>query len=55
LNIGFASIDIIETGGQQLILEVNSGVMMEHFAHSLPDGYARAKAIYARAVALMFQ
>jgi glutathione synthase/RimK-type ligase-like ATP-grasp enzyme len=55
LNIRFASIDIIETEGHRLILEVNSGVMMEHFAHSLPDGYARAKAVYAKAVALMFQ
>lgn len=55
LNIHFASIDIIEVEGQLLILEVNSGVMMEHFARSLPDGYARAKAVYAKAVALMFQ
>lgn len=54
LNLSFASIDIIETEGQLAILEVNSGVMMEHFARLAPDGYARAKAIYAKAVALMF-
>ena len=29
--------------------------MMEHFARLVPDGYTRAKAIYAKAVALMFQ
>ena len=55
LNLSFASIDIIEAEDQHAILEVNSGVMMEHFARLVPDGYARAKAIYAKAVALMFQ
>jgi glutathione synthase/RimK-type ligase-like ATP-grasp enzyme len=54
LNIKFASIDIIETKGQLLILEVNAGVMMEHFTQLAPEGYAIAKKIYAKAVDLMF-
>jgi glutathione synthase/RimK-type ligase-like ATP-grasp enzyme len=54
LNIVFASIDIIETEGRRLILEVNSGVMMEHFVELAPNGYAIAKAIYSKAVELMF-
>lgn len=54
IDIKFASIDIIETKGQLLILEVNAGVMMEHFAQLAPDGYAIAKKIYAKAVELMF-
>jgi hypothetical protein len=53
-NITFASIDIIETKGQQLVLEVNSGIMMEHFVEMMPNGYAMAKAIYAKALDLMF-
>jgi glutathione synthase/RimK-type ligase-like ATP-grasp enzyme len=54
LNIHFASIDIIQSQGQLLILEVNAGVMMEKFIRLAPDGYVRAKAIYARAVEAMF-
>jgi hypothetical protein len=33
---------------------VNAGVMMEKFIRLAPDGYVRAKAIYARAVEAMF-
>jgi glutathione synthase/RimK-type ligase-like ATP-grasp enzyme len=54
LNIYFASIDIIEARGQQLVLEVNAGVMMEKFIRLAPNGYATAKAIYAKAVEYMF-
>ena len=54
LNIVFASIDIIETGSERLVLEANSGVMMEHFVELAPDGYSLARTIYAKAVELMF-
>jgi glutathione synthase/RimK-type ligase-like ATP-grasp enzyme len=54
LNIHFASIDIIQAQGRLLVLEVNAGVMMEKFIRLAPDGYARAKAIYAKAVDYMF-
>ncbi len=54
LNIQFASVDIIETEGRFLALEVNSGVMMESFVQLRPDGRQKAKAIYAKAVDLMF-
>jgi hypothetical protein len=33
-----------------MVLEINSGVMMESFAARSPENYAAAKAIYARAV-----
>lgn len=32
LNLGFVSIDIIESNGELLILEINSGVMVEKFS-----------------------
>ena len=47
LNIVFASIDVVEVEGRQLVLEVNAGVMMENFVELVPDGFARAKKIEA--------
>ena len=54
LNIKFASIDIIQTANDYRILEINSGVMMEHFASSSLENYAKAKEIYREAIRLMF-
>lgn len=53
-NLRFASVDVIETHGRHLVLEVNSGVMMEAFARISPDGFQRAKQVYAGAVDRMF-
>lgn len=53
INIRFASVDIVDVQGQLQVLEINSGVMMEHFVRSLPEQRAAAKAIYARAVEKM--
>ncbi len=55
LNLSFVAIDIIETNGRYLILEVNSGIMMESFARLTPGGYIKAKSIYTKAVDLMFE
>jgi len=54
LNIRFASVDIVRTVDGYRILEINSGVMMEHFASSSDENYAKAKSIYKEAVDLMF-
>ena len=54
LNIRFASVDIIFTDGSYRVLEINSGVMMEHFASSSPENYAKAKEIYKDAIDVMF-
>ena len=54
MNIKFASIDIILAEGGYKILEVNSGVMMEHFASSSASNYEKAKKIYGEAIKLMF-
>lgn len=54
INIRFASIDIVEVNGDLRVLEVNSGIMMEHFARHQPQNRATAKAIYARALEKMF-
>ncbi len=53
LNIRFASVDVIHCADGWKVLEVNSGVMMEHFASTGPDYYRKAKSIYRDAVLRM--
>ena len=56
LNIGFASIDIIQTRDDALlVLEVNSGVMLENYVDLVPDGYKIAKRVYEKAVIKLFE
>ncbi|MHB1151578.1 MAG: ATP-grasp domain-containing protein [Eubacteriales bacterium] len=54
LKINFASVDIIETPEKLMILEINSGIMMENFALSCEDNYTAAKKIYSDAVESYF-
>lgn len=56
INIRFASIDIIQTKDNKfLVLEVNSGVMMENFIKQKSNGYEIAKKIYKKAILKMFE
>ena len=50
LNVRFASVDMIRTEDSLMVLEVNSGVMMEHFAAQTEESYQAAKEIYKDAV-----
>jgi glutathione synthase/RimK-type ligase-like ATP-grasp enzyme len=50
VNVQFASVDIIQTGGKYLVLEINSGIMMENFAETNASNYALAKNIYQEAI-----
>jgi glutathione synthase/RimK-type ligase-like ATP-grasp enzyme len=54
LDIKFASVDIIQTDGEYIILEINSGIMMENFAVSGDENYRTAKEIYRDAVNYYF-
>jgi len=54
INIRFAAVDMVEADGQQLVLEINSGVMMEYFVRHFSDGRQRVKGIYAKALDKMF-
>jgi glutathione synthase/RimK-type ligase-like ATP-grasp enzyme len=54
INIRFASVDLVEAGGKLMVLEINSGVMMEYYTKHFADGRATAKGIYAKAIAAMF-
>jgi len=50
VGINFASVDIISHGGGDMVLEINSGVMMEEFAKCGPEYYQIAKEIYRAAI-----
>lgn len=57
-GVRFASVDIINADGRSahkpLVLEINSGVMMEEFAGVSDDFYAIAKGVYQKAVYAMW-
>jgi hypothetical protein len=53
LNLQFASVDIVEVAARHMVLEVNSGIMMETYARTAPNGRETAKRIYAKAVKRM--
>ena len=55
LNINFASIDIIETeNNEMLVLEINSGVMIENYLNIYPEEYNNIKQIYKSAIESLF-
>ena len=50
LNMRFCSVDLVVTKEGVKVLEVNGGVMMEHFAKQSEENYQTAKAIYRKAI-----
>ncbi len=56
LNLKFVSIDIIElVSGELLVLEANSGVMMENFIELIPNGKEIATSLYSKVIDEMFK
>lgn len=55
LNIGFASIDIIETDNELRVLEINSGVMTENIIEIIDNGKEIVRNIYSKAIDKMFE
>ncbi len=56
LDIAFASVDIIHTKDNKLlVLEANSGVMMDNYIRLCKDGYTNAYNVYKEAIELMFK
>ncbi|MBC8756703.1 hypothetical protein H2O64_18665 [Kordia sp. YSTF-M3] len=56
INIRFCSVDITETTtGDFYVMEINSGVMIEHFLNSNQDKYQMVKSIYEKAVLKMLE
>lgn len=54
LNLRLAAVDIIKTGQEYTILEVNDGMMMENYARQSPAHKNRAQNIYDAIVEKMF-
>ena len=55
IDLSFASVDIIETENNELlVLEINSGVMLENLVNLLENGYEIAYNIYREAINAMF-
>ena len=50
LDLNFVSVDIINANGHFMILEINSGIMMEKFAAASPENYKKAKELYSDAI-----
>lgn len=50
MNLRFASVDILKTKQGFMVLEVNAGVMMEHFAGQSEECFQKAKRIYKKAI-----
>ena len=56
IGLKFGSVDIIYTEeGEALILEMNSGVMLENYIEQFSDGYNNAKALYKDVICEMFR
>ncbi|MFA6044020.1 MAG: hypothetical protein WC718_03460 [Phycisphaerales bacterium] len=53
LNLRFGSVDVVSVAGELMVLEVNSGVMMEALA-GVPTGAEIADRVYSRALDAMF-
>ena len=55
IDLKFASIDIIELkNNKKLVLEINSGIMLNNFINITEDGYNIAKEIYKEAIKSLF-
>ena len=54
LNGTFVHVDIIDVAGKLQVLEVNSGIMFEHYSVQSPDNRAKATEIYHKALDLLF-
>ncbi|MBP5294429.1 MAG: hypothetical protein J6Y95_01765, partial [Lachnospiraceae bacterium] len=55
MDIRFASVDVVDTDEGLKVLEVNAGVMMEHFAGQDEEDYEIAKSIYRKALIKAFE
>lgn len=54
IGIAVASVDIVDVDGRLLVLEINSGIMMEAFARASAQHGQIARRVYDRIVASMF-
>jgi D-alanine-D-alanine ligase-like ATP-grasp enzyme len=54
LALRLAAVDIVQDGGRLRVLEVNDGIMMEHYGRASARNRRRAAGVYAAILAAMF-
>jgi len=54
VGIRFASVDVVKCGENYSVLEINSGVTLEHFSKADKGNYEIAKQIYKEAICKLF-
>lgn len=55
VSLRFGSVDILTSADGAQVLEINAGVMMEHYGRSSPERKEQVDAIYDSAVGAMFE
>jgi len=55
LNLVFGSVDVVMVNGKYMIMECNSGVMMDNLSKMLPNGMDVVKKIYRKAILELFE
>ena len=51
LNLRLASVDVVELqNGELCIMEINDGIMMEHYMRQSDDHRARGKVVYTKII-----
>ena len=51
LNLRVAAVDVVEVDGRYEVLEINSGITMEHYMRIDEQHYQRGKQVYAKIIA----
>ena len=55
VNLRFGAVDVVEVDGEALVLEINSGIMLENAAVSHSEGRALADRVYGRVLDLVYE
>jgi glutathione synthase/RimK-type ligase-like ATP-grasp enzyme len=51
LNLRVAAVDVVEVNGEYEVLEINSGITMEHYMRMSEQHYGRGKDVYTKIIA----
>jgi len=51
LNLRVAAVDVVEVNGDYEVLEINSGITMEHYMRISDQHYERGKGVYTKIIA----
>ncbi len=55
VGINFANVDIINVSGNLMVIEINSGVMFEHYSSQSEENAKKAMRVYHKALDMLFE